>query len=104
MHLLYNNSPPTIKSGMITAQKAPKYIRLRCFRTEYVGLTTARVQFPLDSLPSLTPIKLKVQWAEIFFLFGLDESNFFNYAKSCQSQGGKGFERFFTIQFWSALD
>lgn len=39
-----------------------------------------------------------------FFLFGLDESNFLNYAKSCQSQGGQGFERFFTIQFWSAPD
>ena len=36
----------------------------------------------------------KVQWAEIFFLFGLDESIFLNYAKTRQSQGGQGFERF----------
>ncbi len=52
---------------MITAQKTPKYIRLRCFRTEYVELTTARVQFPLDSLPSLTPIKSKVQSWAVFY-------------------------------------
>lgn len=57
---------------MITAQKTPKYIRLRCFRTEYVELTTARVQFPLDSLPTLPPIKTKVQWVEIFLFFALD--------------------------------
>ena len=68
------------------------------------GSLKPRVQFPLDSLPTLPPIKLKVQWAEIFLLFGLDESNFLNYAKSRQSQGGQGFERFFTIQFWSAPD
>ena len=39
-----------------------------------------------------------------FFLFGLDESKILSYAKSRQSQGGQGFERFFTIQFWSAPD
>lgn len=68
------------------------------------GSLKPRVQFPLDSIHILTPIKLKVQWAEIFFLFGLDESNFLNYAKSRQSQGGQGIKRFFTIQFWSAPD
>lgn len=68
------------------------------------GSLKPRAQFPLDSLPTLTPIKPKVQWVEFFFLLGLDESKFLSYAKSRQSQGGQGFERFFTIQFWSAPD
>lgn len=51
------------------------------------GSLKPRVQFPLDSIHILTPIKLKVQWAEIFFLLGLDESKFLSYAKNRQAQG-----------------
>ena len=79
---------------MITAQKTPKYIRLRCFRTEYVELTTARVQFRFDSLPSLTPIKSKVQLVEIFLFFALDFLIFLRRLYNRQAQAQKEFERF----------
>lgn len=40
--------PDQMQSGMITAQKAPKYIRLRCFRTGFAeGLTTVLNPIPI---------------------------------------------------------
>lgn len=51
------------------------------------GSLKPRVQFPLDSIHILTPIKPKVQWVEFFFLLGLDESKFLSYAKNRQAQG-----------------